>query len=360
MLGKTERRIALVILVTSILPLAAAVLLANLMLDNASSVWLRPDVDQQLERGIDLYKDYVRIVKEDMKHQTDAMVGDEALRDAARKRDAAGTAAAIDALFPRSPRLASLTVEEGLHLVDGDDGLIIAARDRGRPFDETTERRLPVRRALGPQGTGPTLVATFAVAFALEAVWLIAFGTNGVPADPLGSLNGIAIHGSLSLRWVTIVEVLAGVILLGGTGLFLSRSNIGLQMRAAASDFRTARLLGVKADSVISLAFVIAGVMAAVVALLFTVQQPLVTPTFGLDITIIALVGAVVGGVENLWSATAGGFAIGFATSVLNDVLPASQQRFQTAWVFLLVIILLLVRPAGLFVARSRTTVERV
>ncbi len=205
-----------------------------------------------------------------------------------------------------------------------------------------------------------TLVATFAVAFALEAVWLIAFGTNGKPADPLSSLNQIAIHGSLNLRWVTIVEVVAGVVLLGGTALFLGASNIGLQMRAAASDFRTARLLGVRADAVISFAFVIAGVMAAVVALLFTVQQPLVTPTFGLDITIIALVGAVVGGVNRLWSATAGGFAIGFATSVLNDVLPASQQKFQTAWVFLLVIILLLVRPAGLFSPLRRSTVERV
>jgi branched-chain amino acid transport system permease protein len=212
------------------------------------------------------------------------------------------------------------------------------------------------------RGAAPvtTLVATFAVAFALEAVWLIAFGTNGKPADPLASLNTIAIHGSLNLRWVTIVEVVAGGLLLGATALFLSRSNIGLQMRAAASDFRTARLLGVKADSVISFAFVIAGVMAAVVALLFTVQQPLVTPTFGLDITIIALVGAVVGGVDRLWSATAGGFAIGFATSVLNDVLPASQQKFQTAWVFLLVIILLLVRPGGLFTPARRTTVERV
>jgi branched-chain amino acid transport system permease protein len=212
------------------------------------------------------------------------------------------------------------------------------------------------------RGAAPvtTLVATFAVAFALEAVWLIAFGTNGKPADPLSSLNSIAIHGSLNLRWVTIVEVVAGGLLLGATALFLSRSNIGLQMRAAASDFRTARLLGVKADSVISFAFVIAGVMAAVVALLFTVQQPLVTPTFGLDITIIALVGAVVGGVDRLWSATAGGFAIGFATSVLNDVLPASQQKFQTAWVFLLVIILLLVRPGGLFTPWRRTTVERV
>lgn len=205
-----------------------------------------------------------------------------------------------------------------------------------------------------------TLVATFAVAFALEAVWLIAFGTNGKPADPLSSLNQIAIHGSLNLRWVTIVELVAGVVLLGATALFLGASNIGLQMRAAASDFRTARLLGVRADAVISFAFVIAGVMAAVVALLFTVQQPLVTPTFGLDITIIALVGAVVGGVNRLWSATAGGFAIGFATSALNDVLPASQQKFQTAWVFLLVIILLLVRPAGLFSSLRRSTVERV
>jgi nitrogen fixation/metabolism regulation signal transduction histidine kinase len=162
MLGKTERRIALVILVTSVLPLAAAMGLANLMLDNASRVWLRPDVDQQLERGIDLYKDYVRTVKEDMKHQTDAMAGDEALRDAVRKRDATASAAALESIFPRAPRLATLTVEEGLHLVEGDDGLIIAARDRGRPFDEKAERRLQVRRALGPQGTGPTLVATFA------------------------------------------------------------------------------------------------------------------------------------------------------------------------------------------------------
>ncbi len=212
------------------------------------------------------------------------------------------------------------------------------------------------------RGAAPvtTLVATFAVAFALEAVWLIAFGTNGKPADPLSSLNQIAIHGSLDLRWVTIIELVAGLVLLGGTGLLLGRTNIGLQMRAAAADFRTARLLGVRANSVISFAFVIAGVMAAVVALLFTVQQPLVTPTFGLDITIIALVGAVVGGVDRLWSATAGGFAIGFATSVLNDVLPASQQRFQTAWVFLLVIILLLLRPAGLFSALRGSPVERV
>ncbi len=219
------------------------------------------------------------------------------------------------------------------------------------------------RVALRPlRGAAPTttLVATFAVAFALEAVWLIAFGTNGKPADPLSTINQIAIHAGLNLRWITIVEIGVGLLLLGAMALILDRTEIGLQMRAAAADFRTARLLGVRTNAVISFAFVIAGVLAAVAALLYTVQVPLVTPTFGLDITIIALVGAVVGGVERLWSATAGGFAIGFATSVLNDVLPASQERFQTAFVFLLVILLLLLRPGGLFTAFGRTTVERV
>jgi branched-chain amino acid transport system permease protein len=212
------------------------------------------------------------------------------------------------------------------------------------------------------RGASPatTLVATFAVAFALEAVWLIAFGTQGKPVSVLSALNGIAIHGSLNLRWVTIAELGAGALLLGGTALILGRTNIGLQMRAAAADFRTARLLGIRTNVVISFAFVIAGVTAAVVALLFTVSTPLVTTTTGLDITIIALVGAVVGGVDRLWSATAGAFAIGFGTSVLDDVLPASQLRFVTAWVFLLVIILLLVRPAGLFSPPGGSTVERV
>ena len=212
------------------------------------------------------------------------------------------------------------------------------------------------------RGAAPatTLVTTFAIAFALEAVWLIAFGTQGKSANVLPGLNNIAVHGSVNLRWITIAEIGAGIVLLGGTALILGRTTIGLQMRAAAADFRAARLLGVRTNLVISFAFVIAGVMAAVVALLFTVQQPLVTTTFGFNITIIALVGAVVGGIDRLWSATAGGFAIGFANSLLDDVLPASQLKFVTVWVFVLVIVLLLVRPQGLFAPLRRSTVERV
>jgi nitrogen fixation/metabolism regulation signal transduction histidine kinase len=154
-LGKTEGRLALVILLTALLPLASAMFLAYSMLNYASSVWLRPEIEHELERGIDLYKDYVRVVKDDMKHRTDALAADEHLREAARLGDAARCAHALDALFPRYPQLVSLAVEL-------PDGRQLAARDRGRPIDEASERKLEVRRALGEEDASPTLAATFA------------------------------------------------------------------------------------------------------------------------------------------------------------------------------------------------------
>jgi two-component system nitrogen regulation sensor histidine kinase NtrY len=153
--GKTEKRLALVILLTAILPLASAMMLAYSLLNSASSVWLRPEVEQELERGIELYKDYVRVVKDDMKHQADAMAGDSALREAARSRDPAACDRALAALFPRYVELVSLAIDDGA-------GQPIAARDRGRPLDEASERKLEVIRPLSGDDAGRVLVATFA------------------------------------------------------------------------------------------------------------------------------------------------------------------------------------------------------
>jgi branched-chain amino acid transport system permease protein len=205
-----------------------------------------------------------------------------------------------------------------------------------------------------------TLVATFAVAFTLQGVWLIAFGPEGRTADVLASLNQRVFEGDLDVRWITLTMLAVGGLLLGGTAFLLGRTTIGLQMRAAAADFRAARLLGVRADTVISFAFVLAGLLAAAVAILLTVQRPLVTPTFGLEVTILGLVGVVVGGIDRLGTATLGGFAIGFLTSVLGDALPADERVFLPSFVFLLVIVVLLLRPAGLFARPSRSAVERV
>jgi nitrogen fixation/metabolism regulation signal transduction histidine kinase len=153
--GKTERRFGLVILLTALLPLASAMMLAYSLLNSVSSVWLRPEVEQELQRGIELYKDYVRVVKDDMKHQADAMSGDTALREAARNQDEAACASALGVLFPRYGQLVSLEV-------DDSTGRRLAMRDRGRPLDEASERKLEVIRPLSSDVASANLVATFA------------------------------------------------------------------------------------------------------------------------------------------------------------------------------------------------------
>jgi branched-chain amino acid transport system permease protein len=209
--------------------------------------------------------------------------------------------------------------------------------------------------------TTPTtmLVTTFAVSFLLQAVALLAFGARGQNVGVLEELNRAVSIGDLRVRWVTLVSIAVGGVLLAGTALILARTDIGLQMRAAAMDPRTAQLLGVRATTVIRFAFVLAAVVAAAATVLLTVQRPLVTPSYGFQLAIPALVGVVVGGMDRLVSATLGGFAIGFAAAVLGDVLPADGRVFLDTALFLLVILVLLVRPGGLF-GRSRAAWERV
>lgn len=219
---------------------------------------------------------------------------------------------------------------------------------------------LVVFRPLRDASAATMLVATFAVAFLLQAIALLKFGSLGRISTVLASLFEPVSGGELQVRWITIVAIAVAAVALVGLVLLLGRTTIGLHMRAAAADFHTARLLGVKADRVITAAVLISGVLAAAVAVILTVQTPLVTPDFALRDTIIVLVGVVVGGLDRLWTATLGGFGIGFATSILGEVLPAAKAVYLDSAIFAVVIAVLLLRPAGLFAPLRARPAERV
>jgi branched-chain amino acid transport system permease protein len=222
---------------------------------------------------------------------------------------------------------------------------------------------LAVFRPLRGQSPAVMLVTTFALAFLLQAVARIVDvrdGTIGEPVRVVGQLNRAVDVGGVNVRQVTIVAIALGIVMLGLLALLLGRTTIGLHMRAAAADFRTARLLGVRSNRVIGFAVFLSAVLAALVAIVLTVRRPLVTPIYGLQETIVVLVGVVVGGLDRLWTATLGGFAIGFATGVINGVLPTDKTIFLPTAVFTLVILVLLLRPGGLFAPPGATTVERV
>src|SRR5207244_10987505 len=101
----------------------------------------------------------------------------------------------------------------------------------------------------------------------------------------------------------------------------------------------TARLLGVRANRVIASAVLISGLLAAIVAVMLTVQTPLVTPDFALRDTIVVLAGVVVGGLNRLVSATLGGFAIGFASGLVGRAAPRKQCQYLPSLLFAAVVL---------------------
>jgi branched-chain amino acid transport system permease protein len=220
-----------------------------------------------------------------------------------------------------------------------------------------------VFRPLRSASPAVMLVTTFAIAFMLQATALLVDLGNddliGEAAVSVAPLNQVVTIGGVEVRKLTIVAILVTLGTLGLLALLLTRTTIGLHMRAAAADFTTARLLGVRANRVIAAAVFLSGVLAAGVAVLLTVQQPFVQPDFALKETIIVLVGVVVGGIDRLWTATLGGFLIGFATAEINAALPTDKSVFWPSVVFGLVIVVLLLRPAGLFSWGRPPTVER-
>jgi branched-chain amino acid transport system permease protein len=220
-----------------------------------------------------------------------------------------------------------------------------------------------VFRPLREQSPTVMLVTTFAISFVLQSVALlidIRDDQIGEPAASLSSLNRSVTIAGVDVRKVTIVAVLVALGALGALALLLGRTEIGLRTRAAAADFRTARMLGVKANQVIGLAVVLSGALAAAVAVILTVQTPFVTPDFALHDTIIVLVGVVVGGIDRLWTATLGGFLIGLTSGIVNGALPTDNTIYLPSVVMALVILVLLLRPAGLFVRGRSSVVDRV
>lgn len=216
-----------------------------------------------------------------------------------------------------------------------------------------------VFRPLRGHSPAVMLVATFAVAFLLQNIALLAFGPLGKSAGALAILNAPWDIGGVFIKKIAVISVVTAAGCLLVLQLLLTRTPLGLHMRAAAMDFRTARLLGVRANRVISGAVIISGLFAAVSAVMLSVQELTVVPGFGTQDTILVLAGVVLGGLTRPVAATLGGFSIGFANGILGGVLPADQSQYLPSLLFAMVIIVLLVRPDGLF-TRGGSAVERV
>ena len=173
--------------------------------------------------------------------------------------------------------------------------------------------------------------------------------TGGVPQPvtvpiPWISQN-ITVLGA-STKVVTLVTPVLTILLVAALVYLIQKTKIGMAMRAAAKDFETAQLMGVKINSVISMTFVIGSFLAAVGALLYFTNYPSVAITSGSMPGLKAFVAAVFGGIGSIPGAVVGAFIIGLCEELIKGL---GQSTFSDAFTFALLIVVLIVKPTGLF-----------
>ena len=202
----------------------------------------------------------------------------------------------------------------------------------------------PVRRA------SPTtmLITSFAVSVLLQnAARLFISPRTQAVRIPSFFVENVRVGGLLMAK-SNLMTIIVSLVLLVLLTLFLRRTVLGTALRAAADDFVMTRLLGIRANTVIAAAFAISGALAGVVSLFWIGRSASVTPQIGLTPVLIAFVASVIGGMGSLAGAALGGYLLGFVTVALNTFLPQSLLDFRQAFVFGVVILVLLFRPQGL------------
>ena len=205
------------------------------------------------------------------------------------------------------------------------------------------------RVAYKPLRTAPRMsimISAIGVSYLLQnLMWYITGGlARQYPVLPwIGDTITI---GSTSTKVVTIVTPILTIALVVALVMLIQRTKIGMAMRAVSKDFETAQLMGIKINSVISTTFIIGSFLAAVGSMLYFSNYATVTPTIGAMPGLKAFVAAVFGGIGSVPGAVVGAFIIGIAENIIKAL---GYTTFSDAFTFALLIVILLVKPTGLF-----------
>ena len=192
------------------------------------------------------------------------------------------------------------------------------------------------------------LLTSFGVHFVVSAIFLLyvsasvkTFSEPGWVANtfPVGSLN-VEVYDAVVIG-VTLVTLL-------GTSWLVQRTMFGLALRAAAADFDTARLMGVRSDTVIRGAFALSGLLAGIAGVFWLMRSGHTTPTVGITPMLKGVLAALIGGLGSLRGAVLGGFVLGLAEVLLRSRLPDSVASLTEGFVFLMIALLFIFRPQGL------------
>jgi branched-chain amino acid transport system permease protein len=198
------------------------------------------------------------------------------------------------------------------------------------------------------------LITSFGVLLVIQYLAILCFGEQPRILRLPSVFGDVATIGSIRVPVLELITIGTAAVVVAIFYLVLNRTAFGAQLRAAAELPDVTRLMGVKPDRVLMVAFAISGAIAGVVGLLWFAKVGAITPRSDLDPTIKAFIAIVLGGLGSTRGAILGGLALGAIEVALSSSLPGDALGYQPAIVFAAVIAILILRPRGL----SGTTLE--
>ncbi|MCF0134588.1 MAG: branched-chain amino acid ABC transporter permease [Blautia sp.] len=190
------------------------------------------------------------------------------------------------------------------------------------------------------------MISAIGVSYLLQNLALYVTGGLAQQYPPIPWISdSITILGATTKRVTLITPVLTLVLVIALVAL-IKYTKIGMAMRAASKDFETSQLMGIKINSVISTTFIIGSFLAAVGSLLYFTNYTGVVPTSGAMPGLKAFVAAVFGGIGSIPGAVIGAFIIGICENIIKGM---GWTTFSDAFTFVLLILVLIVKPTGLF-----------
>ncbi len=191
------------------------------------------------------------------------------------------------------------------------------------------------------------LITAIGVSYLLQNLALLIFGADAKSFVAVIKVPSITLFdGELTIKGITIVTILACIIIMVGLSLFVKKTKPGRAMQAVSEDRDAAQLMGVNVNATISLTFAIGSGLAAIAGLLLCQTYPTLTPYTGAMPGIKAFVAAVFGGIGSIPGAMVGGILLGII-EIFGKAYISSQVA--DAIVFAVLIVVLLVKPTGLF-----------
>lgn len=197
------------------------------------------------------------------------------------------------------------------------------------------------------------LITTIGVSLMLQNGFLLIFGSSPKPFPNHFTGEGFTL-GGVTVSRLTAITLVVTVVLMVLLTLFVNRTRVGKAMRAVSEDQGAAQLMGINIDTSISITFAIGSALAAVAAVLYSSTYPLINPYMGSMLGLRAFIAAVIGGIGVIPGAMIGGFIIGIAEALIKRYISSAMAD---AIVFVLLIIVLLVKPSGLLGRNEREKV---